>query len=68
MSRELTAWDLVDEVLTEMTDTNYGYWSKKDRLEFRNILIDEIRDYILQEDITVKPDQPERDGDEQWVL
>lgn len=67
MSRELTAWDLVDEVLTEMTDTNYGYWSK-DRLEFRNILIDEIRDYILQEDITVKPDQPERDGDEQWVL
>jgi hypothetical protein len=67
VSRELTAWDLVDEVLTEMTDTNYGYWSK-DRLEFRNILIDEIRDYILQEDITVKPDQPERDGDEQWVL
>lgn len=67
MSRKLTAWDLVDEVLTEMTDTNYGYWSK-DRLEFRNILIDEIRDYILQEDIIVKSDQPERDGDGQWVL
>lgn len=66
MSRKLTAWDLVDEVLTEMTDTNYGYWSK-DRIEFRDILIGEIQDYILQEDITVTSDQPERDGDEQWV-
>ena len=52
MSRRLTAWDLVDEVLTEMTDTNFNYW-KDSRLGFRDILIGELKEYIDREGVVL---------------
>ena len=65
--RSLTAWDLVDEVLTEMNDDNFRWWTK-DRLEFRNILIDEIKDYVAREDIVVVDSLPERDEESgEWL-
>lgn len=65
--RRLTAWNVVDEVLTEMNDQNFAWWSK-DRLEFRDILIDEIKDYIVREDLTITNEQPERDEEsEEWL-
>lgn len=48
MTRKLTAWELVDELLTEMNDTNFRIWSK-DRIAFRNILIDEMKQYLREE-------------------
>lgn len=51
-TRKLSAWDLIDELVTEMSDENFGYWSK-DRIEFRNILISEIKNKIVDEDIEV---------------
>lgn len=66
-NNRLSAWDLIDEVLTEMSDVNFGYWSK-DRLEFRNILIDEVKDYIVREDLTITNEQPERDEETgEWL-
>ena len=59
MSNKISAWDLIDEVLTEMSDQNFGWWSK-DRLEFRNILIEEVKDYIVREDLSVTDEQPVR--------
>ena len=59
-ARRLTAWELIDEVMTEMNDQNFAWWSK-DRIEFRNILIDEVKDYIVREDLTITNEQPERD-------
>lgn len=65
--RRLTAWNVVDEVLTEMNDQNFAWWSK-DRLEFRDILIDEIKDYIVREDLTITNEQPERDEESgEWL-
>lgn len=52
MSRKLTAWDLLDEVLTEMNDTNFRNWSES-RLGFRNILIGELKEYINREGVVV---------------
>lgn len=65
--RRLTAWNVVDEVLTEMNDQNFAWWSK-DRLEFRDILIGEIKDYIVREDLTITNEQPERDEESgEWL-
>jgi hypothetical protein len=60
MTRKLSAWDLVDEVLTEMSDNNFSHWSK-DKIEFRNILIGEIKNYIVEEDIEVVDTEVETD-------
>lgn len=66
--RRLTAWEVVDEVLTEMSDENFARWSK-DRLEFRNILIDEIKDYVvIEDDVVVVDALPERDEETgEWL-
>lgn len=50
--RQLSAWDLIDEVMTEMSEQNFSYWSK-DKIEFRNSLIQEIKGYIVEQDIEV---------------
>ena len=60
MTRKLSAWDLVDEVLTEMSESNFSNWSK-DKIEFRNILIGEIKNYIVEEDIEVVDTEVEID-------
>lgn len=60
MTRKLSAWDLVDEVLTEMSESNFSNWSK-DKIEFRNILIGEIKNYIVEEDIEVVDTEVETD-------
>lgn len=51
-NRKLTAWDLVDEVLTEMTDQNFRNWASE-RLGFRGVLIAELKDYIKTENIEI---------------
>jgi hypothetical protein len=51
-NRKLTAWDLVDEVLTEMTDQNFRNWASE-RLGFRSVLIAELKDYIKTENIEI---------------
>lgn len=51
-SRKLSAWDLVDEVLTEMSDGNFDRWTT-DRLAFRGILIGELKSYIQTENIEI---------------
>ncbi len=51
-NRKLSAWDLVDEVLTEMSDENFQYWAT-DRITFRNVLIGELKDYIETEGIEI---------------
>ncbi len=51
-NRKLSAWDLVDEVLTEMSDENFQYWAT-DRIAFRNVLIGELKDYIETEGIEI---------------
>lgn len=61
-SRKLSAWDLIDEVLTNMNDINFQVWSK-DRLGFRDALIEEIKLYILEEDVLVTQEQPENEGE-----
>lgn len=67
MDNKISAWDLIDEVLTEMNDQNFGWWSK-DRIEFRNILIEEVKDYIVREDLFVTNEQPERDEETgEWL-
>ena len=67
MSNKISAWDLIDEVLTEMNDQNFAWWSK-DRIEFRNILIEEVKDYIVREDLFVTNEQPERDEETgEWL-
>lgn len=43
--RNLSAWDLVDEVLTEMSDANFEFLPK-DRLKFRNALIEEVKEFL----------------------
>lgn len=62
-SRRLSAWDLVDEVMTEMSDANFGWWSS-DRITFRNALIDEVKRYIVEEEIEVTNPEPEIDEEE----
>lgn len=52
MKRQLSAWDLVDEVITEMSDENFSYWATE-RTKFRNILISEIQNYIETENVEV---------------
>jgi hypothetical protein len=44
--RKLAAWDVLDEVLTDMSDANFKFMPD-DRLKFRNALIDEIKQYLL---------------------
>jgi hypothetical protein len=48
--RKLSAWDLIDEVMTDMSEQNFGYWSE-DKISFRNALIEEIKGYIVEQDI-----------------
>lgn len=66
--RRLTAWELIDEVVSLMSDENFDRWSK-DRLTFRDILIDEIKDYVVVEDDVVVVDaMPERDEETgEWL-
>lgn len=67
MERKLSAWDLIDEILTEMSDQNFKFWAS-DRVDFRDILIDEIKDYIVREDITITNHQPEREEESgEWA-
>lgn len=61
-NRKLSAWDLIDEVLTEMSDTNFQAWAT-DRLGFRNALITEVKNYILEEDVFVSQEQPQNEGE-----
>jgi hypothetical protein len=61
-SRKLSAWDLIDEVLTNMNDINFQVWSE-DRLGFRDALIEEIKLYILEEDVLISQEQPENEGE-----
>jgi hypothetical protein len=56
MTRKLSAWDLVDEVLTDMSDIQYQIWAK-DKIKFRNALIEEIKNYILTEEIEVQHEE-----------
>lgn len=66
-SNRISAWNLIDEVMTEMSDQNFAWWSK-DRIEFRNILIEEVKDYIVREDLFVTNEQPERDEETgEWL-
>lgn len=60
VNHKTTAWNLVDEVLTEMTDTNFGFWAT-DRIKFRDILIEELKDYIVREGVILSDEVPERD-------
>lgn len=60
MQHKTTAWNLIDEVLTEMTDTNFGFWAT-DRIKFRDILIEELKDYIVREGVILSDEVPERD-------
>lgn len=67
MTRKLSAWDLVDEVLTEMSDQNFKFWAS-DRIDFRDILIEEIKDYVVREDLIITSDYPERDEESgEWL-
>jgi hypothetical protein len=50
--RKLTAFDLVDEILTEMDDLPFGSYSK-DRITFRNYLIFEIKNKLENEEIEI---------------
>lgn len=64
--RKLSAWDLVDEVLSEMSDENFGYLPK-DRIRFRNALIEEVKEYLRQNgEIVVAHEEPEN-PDEEFV-
>jgi hypothetical protein len=58
MRRKQTAWNLVDEVLTEMSDLNFSNWAT-DRIKFRDIFIQEIKEYIREEDLEIIGEMPE---------
>jgi hypothetical protein len=58
MRRKQSAWNLVDEVLTEMSDLNFSNWAT-DRIKFRDIFIQEIKEYIREEDLEIIGEMPE---------
>ena len=58
MRRKQSAWNLVDEVLTEMSDLNFSNWAT-DRIKFRDIFIQEIKEYIREEDLEIIDEMPE---------
>jgi hypothetical protein len=58
MRRKQSAWNLVDEVLTEMSDLNFSNWAT-DRIKFRDALIQEIKEYIREEDLEIIGEMPE---------
>jgi len=65
VKRKLSVWNVVDEVMTDMSDANWGYWSK-DRISFRNALIEEIKHYVADsedagEELEVHADLDEDD-------
>ena len=57
--RNLSAWDLVDEVLTDLSDINFEFLPK-DRIGFRNALIEEVKQYLIDNpEITVVDEEIE---------
>jgi hypothetical protein len=45
--RNLSAWDVIDEVLTEMSDRAFSLLPDN-RLIFRNALIQEVKQYLIE--------------------
>lgn len=63
--RKLSVWNLVDEVMTDMSDTNWGYWSK-DRISFRDALIEEIKLYIIDSEEELEIHTEVEEDDKVW--
>lgn len=63
--RKLSVWNLVDEVMTDMSDTNWGYWSKN-RISFRDALIEEIKLYIIDSEEELEIHTEVEEDDKVW--
>lgn len=58
--RKMRVRDIVDEIMTDMTDMTFAV-NAKDRINFRDLLIIEIKSKLREENFEIIPDE---DNDE----
>jgi hypothetical protein len=65
MIRKMRVIDIVDEVMTDMTEMTFKV-NAKDRINFRDLLIMEIRSKLTEEQFEIVPDY-DNEGEFDWT-
>lgn len=60
--RKMRVRDIVDEIMTDMTDMTFAV-NAKDRINFRDLLIMEIKSKLREENFEIIPDDENEEYD-----